>query len=150
MDEATVTDLAGGQGRRGSAAARGVVLFGVALAIGAVAMLVLAPRFVSGELPHPGCGLKRLTGLPCPGCGGLRGLAVLAEGKVGPALELNPLLAGGCLLMLTGLPVALFDAFLNRGRMIGRWQRLLEHRHLGWAMAAVVALNWVYLLMVGR
>ncbi len=37
------------------------------------------------------CPFKALTGLPCPGCGGLRALELLTRGEVFQALWTNPL-----------------------------------------------------------
>jgi len=42
--------------------------------------------------PYPQCGLKHLTGLDCPLCGGLRGTHDLLHGNVGQALHHNALL----------------------------------------------------------
>jgi hypothetical protein len=41
---------------------------------------------------YPPCPFLFLTGLYCPGCGGLRAVHALAHGDVGAALGLNPLL----------------------------------------------------------
>jgi hypothetical protein len=40
---------------------------------------------------YPVCALHRLTGLQCPGCGGLRALHQLLHGRFGEAWHLNPL-----------------------------------------------------------
>ncbi len=42
--------------------------------------------------PYPQCGLKHLTGLDCPFCGGLRGTHDLLHGNIGQALQHNALL----------------------------------------------------------
>lgn len=42
---------------------------------------------------YPQCGLKHLTGLDCPFCGGLRGTHDLLHGNIGQALQHNALLA---------------------------------------------------------
>ncbi len=41
---------------------------------------------------YPRCMLKQLTGLDCPGCGGLRATHQLLHGHVLTAFRLNPLL----------------------------------------------------------
>ena len=41
---------------------------------------------------YPPCLFHQLTGLACPGCGGLRALHQLAHGHVAVAFHLNPLL----------------------------------------------------------
>ncbi|MFE2448851.1 DUF2752 domain-containing protein [Streptomyces melanosporofaciens] len=48
-----------------------------------------------GEPGHyPVCPLLRLTGLYCPGCGGLRGAHALAHGELAAALRDNALAVG--------------------------------------------------------
>ncbi len=37
------------------------------------------------------CPFKALTGVPCPGCGGMRALDALLEGDIRHALSVNPL-----------------------------------------------------------
>lgn len=41
---------------------------------------------------YPVCALHRLTGLQCPGCGGLRAMHQLLHGHFGAAWNLNPLI----------------------------------------------------------
>jgi len=41
---------------------------------------------------YPQCTLKKLTGLDCPGCGGLRATHQLLHGNIRAAFALNPLL----------------------------------------------------------
>ena len=44
---------------------------------------------------YPRCQLYALTGLQCPGCGGLRALHALLHGRVSEAFRLNPLFVAG-------------------------------------------------------
>jgi hypothetical protein len=64
---------------------------GAALAAGAAVALVGA---VDPNEPghYPSCPFLVLTGLYCPGCGGLRAVHALAHGDPAAALGLNPLL----------------------------------------------------------
>jgi hypothetical protein len=48
---------------------------------------------------YPGCPLHRLTGLNCPGCGGLRAVHELLHGNIAAAWRLN-------LLLVLSLPLA--------------------------------------------
>lgn len=51
----------------------------------------------------PGCPFHELTGLYCPGCGSLRALDFLVEGRPGEALRSNAMLIPSLALVLTGL-----------------------------------------------
>lgn len=89
------------------------------------------------------CGVKTLTGLPCPFCGGVRATAALGAGALGEAFAWNPavtvlhagMLGSGAALIFGGAP-----PWLTPGR-----QRF-------WFRAALVVLlvNWLYLIAVGR
>lgn len=76
----------------GSRAAALLAPLGVALAAGAAAAFVGA---VDPNEPghYPTCPFLLLTGLYCPGCGGLRTVYALVHGDPVTALGLNPLVA---------------------------------------------------------
>jgi len=58
-----------------------------------MAALMFALHFFPGIFRlYPGCPLRRLTGLYCPGCGGLRALQALARGHLIEALHFNALI----------------------------------------------------------
>ena len=59
----------------------------------AAAFLVVLYCFPPGQYGfYPRCGLYLLTGLQCPGCGGLRAAHCLLHGDVSAAFHYNPLL----------------------------------------------------------
>jgi hypothetical protein len=60
---------------------------GVVAALGGAAYVRLVDPNLS--VGYPPCPLKVLTGLDCPGCGGLRCVHSLMEGNVGAALDQN-------------------------------------------------------------
>jgi hypothetical protein len=60
---------------------------------------------------YPRCLLYRLTGLQCPGCGGLRAAHQLLHGHVAASLALNPLVVA----------LALLGGFYGFARAAGRW-----------------------------
>lgn len=63
---------------------------GAAVAAGAAfAVVAVVDPNVPGR--YPPCPLLWLTGLYCPGCGGLRAMHALAEGDLPAALGFNPL-----------------------------------------------------------
>ncbi len=117
---------------------QGIALLALSLvSLGAAALLRdLAPDVTL-------CGVKTLTGLPCPFCGGVRATAALGAGSLGEAFAWNPavtalhagMLASGMALILGGTP-----PWFTPGR-----QRF-------WFRAATLVLlvNWLYLIAAGR
>lgn len=76
--------------RAGSSAAKAATIV-VALAV--LAMLVALFFFDPARHSlYPQCMLKKVTGLDCPGCGGLRATHQLLHGNVRAAFNLNPLI----------------------------------------------------------
>lgn len=61
---------------------------GLAILAGAAVMFLFNPA--DGGF-YPRCALHTLTGLHCPGCGGLRATHQLLHGNVAEAFRLNPL-----------------------------------------------------------
>ena len=61
------------------------------LALGVVSVIVLFSFDPAQNSFYPRCTIKQLTGLDCPGCGGLRATHQLLHGQVLAAFRLNPL-----------------------------------------------------------
>jgi hypothetical protein len=78
---------------------RTLALWAAALGLAAGSVLFLFDPAEHGFYPF--CLFHRLTGLHCPGCGGLRALHQLAHGHLALAFHLNPLL-------ILSLPVGLW------------------------------------------
>jgi hypothetical protein len=80
---------------------------------------------------YPRCQLNALTGLQCPGCGGLRALHALLHVRVAEAFRLNPL-------FVAAVPAALALA----GRWLWRRRREPGARWVipaGWLWSGVAA-----------
>src|SRR4051812_13214352 len=75
----------------------------VAALSGAAAVTILFAFDPSQNGFYPRCALHALTGLDCPGCGGLRAAHQMLHGNFREAFKLNPLLVGG-------LPIFIFLA----------------------------------------
>ncbi|MBE2181554.1 MAG: DUF2752 domain-containing protein [Chthoniobacterales bacterium] len=120
-----------------------MVIVGIAAAVLGVswcAVVMAVPSF------HV-CTWKTLTGFPCAGCGGTRALLLLFGGRWSDALLMNP---GAVLsavvwavLMLYASSVLIFR--LEPWRPAWRGVRMWR-----WVFAGAVAVNWLYLLAVGR
>jgi Protein of unknown function (DUF2752) len=71
------------------------------------------------------CPFNALTGLYCPGCGGLRAVNDLTDGHVGAALSSNVLVAVGIPIAVAALAIWAADRWTGRARALDwrRWQR---------------------------
>ncbi|WP_370623069.1 DUF2752 domain-containing protein [Streptomyces tsukubensis] len=100
------------QGPR-AAAVRLLVPFAVLAAVaGAFAYVGTVDPHEPGH--YPACPLLRLTGVYCPGCGGLRSAHDFAHGEFGAALGANALAVAGYALFAVGWAVWAISA--ARGR----------------------------------
>src|SRR5665213_39606 len=83
----------------------------------------------------PVCTLHEMTGLQCPGCGGLRAVHQLSHGHLAAAWRLNPL-------FVALLPVALWLALREVVRAVtGReWPGIVNRPVFGWLLAVAVIL----------
>ena len=110
--------------------------------LGAAAIARVAMQW---NLPLPACGFKRLTGVPCPFCGGTRALRSAAEFDLGTAFQFNPLvfLAGGAVILWFGLWLS--DRFLAKP-VQPRIKAQLERWPVGWIAGGLVLANWAYLI----
>ncbi len=109
----------------------------VALAAGAAVVFV---GLVDPNEPghYPTCPFLALTGLYCPGCGGLRAVHALAHGDPATALGLNPF-------VVVMIPVAVF--------LWGRWALLAWqgrrftgkdiHPGYAWTFLALMIVFWI-------
>ena len=89
------------------------------------------------------CGVKTLTGLPCPFCGGVRATAALGQGSLPEAFAWNPavvLLHAGMLTSGAALVLGRTPPWLTPER-----QRLVFR-----GLVVILIANWVYLVAVGR
>ena len=113
----------------------------VALAL--VAMSPWAPQLAGAA---PGCPVKSISGLPCPTCGATRAAVALADFDPWTALGLNPLVAIVWIGLVLGGLAAL--AWVVNGRPLpGLPRKLSPQQRL--AAVAMLAINWVYLVIVG-
>lgn len=111
--------------------------------LAALAAWVLGEWGVSG----PGCTVRTVVGVPCPGCGGFRAALALAQADPGAAFRWNPLISVGLVTVSAAGFVAPF--WLARGRALPNLRAGLP----GWVLPlllSLVSLNWIYLVLAGR
>jgi hypothetical protein len=104
------------------------------MAAGAGAVLCILFVFNPAEGgPYPTCTFHRLTGLLCPGCGGLRAAHALLHGRVQEAFRLNAVLVGTLPLLL------IYGGWFMSARWRGRPAPGLSLRLVGvWAVVVIV------------
>ena len=109
-------------------------------------LLVFARLSVAWQFPLPFCGLKWLTGVPCPFCGGARCFQACSCFAFADALRWNPLVFLVCLATALWFALWAADGLLNR-----RWQAKLRPwlatRALRPLFIGAVVLNWIYLCL---
>lgn len=120
------------------------------LAAAALALILLAGVIQHRAIALPPCGLKTLSGLPCPACGSTRAFAALATGDVGHAFVLNPLAVASVFVIGLAALLTCLDAALVAGRGARRISGALTPRVLGWGTGMLVVANWAYLIVEGR
>lgn len=111
------------------------------VAVGALGVFLSLFTILPRLNPFPFCGFHRLTGLPCPLCGGTRAARAILHGDFFLALYLNPLAYGVLFILGTFCTIALIEAI--RGRSLADWSGLWERRHrIVLALLVVGILLW--------
>jgi hypothetical protein len=84
---------------------------------------------------YPVCTLREMTGLQCPGCGGLRAMHQLSHGHLAAAWRLNPF-------VVALLPAGLWLGLREMARVLtGRqWPGLVTRPVFGWLLAGALVL----------
>nr|WP_225848431.1 DUF2752 domain-containing protein [Streptomyces sp. HPF1205] len=111
----------------------------VAVPLGVLAAVAGAFAYVGAVDPnrpghYPLCPLLYLTGLYCPGCGGLRGAYALAHGRFGTALRCNALAMAGYVMF-----VALWALWFTRAARGRDTTPPAPRRSLRWALWGLIA-----------
>lgn len=125
----------------------GLPLGAIFLAIGAMGALAVAVLHLD-RVPFFICVFHAATGLPCLTCGATRAMAELVAGDLRAALALNPL---ATIAALGFVPWGLGDlALMTRGQAVAVEVAPAGARVVRIAALTLVAVNWAYLVAVGR
>ena len=106
--------------------------------------LVFSVFLLMEYIPIPmGCPFKAITGIPCPGCGGIRAVQFLLKGEILHALYTNPLSCIFCLFCAT-LPFwSFYDCHKNKQTLktflISRWSN-----HTLVVVSIIIVANWIW------
>ena len=94
----------------------------------------------------PACGLRTLTGIPCPLCGSTRCLIAWSHLEIAQAFRFNPLVAAGCVAVGVWGLLSTLDICSGRNWAYAMTQHL---QRLPWPiiLAAAAAVNWIYLVL---
>ncbi|MFO1500356.1 MAG: DUF2752 domain-containing protein [Verrucomicrobiota bacterium] len=116
----------------------GLILFGLLAAVGLARVTQWLPSLI------PPCGLKTLTGIPCPLCGSTRCLISWSHLNVSEAFRFNPLTATGFVLAGAYLWVSLLSRGWGRpwDKQLVAW---IQRRRWPWLLLAAAVANWIYL-----
>ncbi len=106
-------------------------------AVGGAIIVGLALYFFAPDQHrfYPRCLFHALTGLQCPGCGGLRAVHRLLHGDIAAAWHFNPLLVG--LVPLLGAGAVAYGISQRTGEKL---LRLVRKPVIAWGIVAVVVL----------
>ena len=104
---------------------------------------LLSRWIIEWDRPLPLCGFRKLTGVPCPLCGGTRAVESLTDLDLGTALSMNPLVCLGTLALIAWLFLGLADHVLG-SRLERRLTRSLARLPLAIIGFGLLLLNWAY------
>lgn len=95
----------------------------------------------------PACLFHKLTGLPCPMCGGTRSARALLHGDIDRALYLNPLSIPAIALFLAVATVLAWEGI--RGRALADWLALFGRYRVVFLFALLGLFLWWFPHVVG-
>ena len=113
--------------------------------IGVIGLSIARWVPIATLLPFWGCGFRKLTGIPCPGCGLTRVADRVAHFNVLGALKANPLGTVAALLF-AGCIVASVVHLLFKGPVPELVMSEREWRRMRWGAVALFALNYGWVI----
>ncbi|MEG1623170.1 MAG: DUF2752 domain-containing protein [Alistipes sp.] len=96
-----------------------------------------------------GCPFKAITGLPCPGCGGMRSLDALLHGHWMQALTINPLSVALIMALLLSFCWLTIDLFWGRNSFL-RYCKQFNNRKVLIFIILLLLANWIRNILEGR
>ena len=112
--------------------------------ITAILGLVFLAFIFMEHIPIPiGCPFKTITGIPCPGCGGIRATQFLLKGEILNALYTNPLSCLFCLLCAT-LPFWSFYDCYNGKQTLKTFLTKKWSNGIWLIVGTIILSNWIW------
>lgn len=96
------------------------VVFGLLLSLTFIAFI--RPQLTPTFLPKMPCGLRAITGLPCPFCGGTRAIRALLNGEWWRAIYLNTMAILALFIFVGVIGILLIEA--GKARRLVDWKAL--------------------------
>jgi len=118
--------------------------FGLAV-VAVYGLVCLTVAYISGRagVEFTLCPMKRITGYPCPTCGGTRAALELLQGHPAEAFWMNPLVFASFIVV----PLV----YLGWRRVPAVYRQKIRGSIFTWVILGAAALaNWVYLIIDGR
>lgn len=104
-------------------------------------ILTSSAAFAGADDAGPLCHFKRVTGVPCVGCGGSRGVRAIVDGRPEDAFSLNP----GLFFLLTVWAALMLRRLITGQRIVVRFSP--RGRTVAWTVAAFLfAACWIYVI----
>lgn len=96
----------------------------------------------------PVCIFHEITGLPCPTCGGTRSLIALSQFDLVSSFMFNPLVPLFAIGLIIFSLLFFAGAATKRSVKVGLTQR--GKKIIRYTVIALIAINWVFLIIIGR
>lgn len=87
------------------------------------------------------CSLRKISGLPCPGCGGTRAFYHFFRGELTESIRLNPIVVYGM-----GAYLHFMCLFAYRKHTGRNWEKEIPIQYYLYGAAVVLLLQWIFKL----
>ena len=92
---------------------------------------------------HPFCPFHKLTGIPCPGCGGIRATKAFLHGDFLQSLYINPLSVIFCFFILVFLVLGWID-FFKQTNLVNSLLKQISKPTPTAIILAIIFANWIW------
>lgn len=97
---------------------------------------------------NPVCLFKKATGIPCPGCGGVRSTNLLVDGKLLDALYINPLSVFVNVFIIISLFWLLYDVIKKKDTFIKAMKTKWDTKYFI-IVIIIILINWIWNIYKG-